>query len=226
MEVLLDISSGQSENIHMNSKFWLERWEQNNIGFHKDVANPILIEHFSRLGLKPTQRLLIPLCGKSLDIGWSMSQGLHVVGAELSELAITQLFTELELKPQIKSAGDFKHYSAKQIDIFVGDFFSLSKKDVGHIDAIYDRAALIALPPDLRKKYAAHLMKITNCAPQLLLTYEYDQSKMPGPPFCVTRDEVKALYQSGYEINLLECVDQPKGTRDSGPAVETVWHLK
>lgn len=209
----------------MEANFWIERWEKNEIGFHQADANPALVEHFDKLGLAPGARVFVPLCGKTLDIGWLLGQGFRVAGAELSELAIQQLFEELGVAPRVSELGALNKYHAEGIDIFVGDMFDLEAKALGAIDAIYDRAALVALPPEIRVTYTAHLRNITKGAPQLLLTFEYDQSVMPGPPFSISKDEVHEHYTRAYDVTMITSHDVPGGIRGLAPASESVWAL-
>jgi thiopurine S-methyltransferase len=209
----------------MDADFWLQKWDRNDIAFHESEANPALVKHSRELGLAQGSRVFVPLCGKTLDIGWLLSQGYRVVGAELSQKAIEQLFEGLEVQPAIIKAGDFICYSAHNIDIFVGDIFKMTKEMLGRVEAVYDRAALVALPPDVRQRYTAHLMDITGRAPQLLVSFEYDQSLMEGPPFSVGNQEVKAHYQSAYKMTLLDSADIPGGLKGKFPAKENVWLL-
>ena len=168
----------------------------------------------------------MPLCGKSLDIPWLLSHGYRVAGAELSKIAIEQLFGELGVTPEISRDGELDHYRANNIDLFVGDIFDVSDKMLGPVDAIYDRAALVALPEDMRNRYAAHVTKMTNTAPQLLICYEYDQRLMEGPPFSVSNQEVNQKYSERYELTLLESAIVPSGLKGRVTARENVWLLK
>lgn len=209
----------------MEAKFWLNKWEQNEIGFHKSDANPLLVKHLNALALEEGDRIFLPLCGKTLDIGWLMQQGFRVVGAELSELAIEQLFTQLDLKPKITDVGGLKLFSANSIDIFVGDIFDLTQDLIGPVDAIFDRAALVALPQDMRITYAKHLIDITQSAPQLLLTFEYDASAISGPPHSILKEEVTSHYSKNYQLETLELLKIPGGFRGTLEAKEHVWLL-
>ena len=209
----------------MDANFWHLKWKNNQIGFHASRPNPKLVAHYSALDLKPTNKIFLPLCGKSLDIGWFLSQGYRVSGIELSELAIEQLFAELGVVPSISQEGSLKHFAADNLDIFVGDVFNLDKKLLGNVDAIYDRAALVALPEDMRARYTEHLVSITNAAPQLLLTFEYDQSLMPGPPFSVTPGKVNRYYAGHYSVRLLERAEVEGGLKGKCPATESAWLL-
>ncbi|MFA5985342.1 MAG: thiopurine S-methyltransferase [Methylococcaceae bacterium] len=209
----------------MDANFWLRRWENNEIGFHEREANPLLLKYFDKLCLTEGKRVFIPLCGKTLDIAWFLSKGYRVAGAELSKLAVGQLFEGLGLEPTITTLGELEHYSAQNIDIFVGDLFKLSSELLGPVDAIYDRAALVALPEPTRILYTAHLMAISAKAPQLLICYEYDNSQMDGPPFSITSAEVKQHYSASYTLTLLESLDVPDGFKRKFPATESVWLL-
>jgi thiopurine S-methyltransferase len=194
----------------MEPNFWHERWEKNQISFHLKAPNSLFVKYFQKLALAPDARVFLPLCGKTLDIHWLLSQGYTVVGAELSELAIIQLFEELGLEPEIKTVSGLKQYSAPNIDIFVGNFFDVTSTLLGPVDAIYDRAALVALPLEMRVKYTTHLIEVTqknkNAIPQLLICFEYDQSIMDGPPFSISEAEVKQHYSHNYSSQLLESI--------------------
>lgn len=210
----------------MDPTFWLQRWEEDQIGFHKSEANPILLNYFGELDLAKDSRIFVPLCGKTLDIAWLLAQGYRVAGAELSEIAIQQLFAELGVDPQITERGQTKHYQAEGIDIFVGDIFQLSRDMLGPVDAIYDSAALVALPAEMRQKYAVHLVGITANAPQLLICFEYDQSLKNGPPFSVTPEMVEQQYNHTYQIRAIENAELAGGLRDNTPAKRSVWLLQ
>jgi len=210
----------------MDIDFWHQKWEKNEIGFHMGKANPMLVKHLHKMSLTKGSRIFLPLCGKTLDISWLLSEGFRVVGSELSEVAIEQLFIELGAEPQLSKSGTLKLFSAENIDIFCGDIFDLSNETLGMVNAIYDRAALVALPKVMRDQYTAHLRKITNTAPQLLISFEYDQNLMEGPPFSVSNDEVKQHYQDYYKISLVENMDIPGGLKGKYPAEENVYFLK
>jgi thiopurine S-methyltransferase len=210
----------------MNANFWHQKWEKNDIAFHESEANPLLVKYFNALSLAQGSRVFLPLCGKTLDIPWLLSKGYCVAGAELSKIAIEQLFAELGVEPKLSGVGEIDHYSAKNIDIFVGDIFELSGEMLGQVDAIYDRAALVALPEEMRKRYTAHLMEMTDKAPQLLICYEYDQSIMEGPPFSISNDEVNQHYKDSYDLTFLGSAMVSGGLKGSCAAKENVWLLK
>lgn len=206
----------------MQADFWHERWKSNNIGFHLDTVNPLLVEFIGELNLTPNQRIFLPLCGKTHDIAWLLAQGYRVVGIELSKTAITQLFESLGVEPQISKHGRFRLYSAKSLAIWQGDFFALTASLLGKVDAVYDRAALVALPLEMRQEYTGHLRIISNAAPQLLICSEYDQTLRDGPPFSVSSDEVSAHYNLHYRIKNL----YSELREDDAGGSNNVWLLR
>lgn len=208
----------------MDHSFWHKRWDTGRIGFHVDRPNPLLLRHFASLALAEDSRIFVPLCGKTLDIAWLLSRGHRVVGIELSELAIVQLFQELDMKPGISGHGPLKLYSAPGIDIFVGDFFALGPGLLGPVDAIFDRAALIALPKPMRAAYANQMVSLDETAAHLLICLEYEPGLIEGPPFSVGAVEVRQHYAHTYEIDKLECRPVDGGFKGV-PAQETVWRL-
>lgn len=210
----------------MQASFWQERWEKNQIAFHLPQPNPLLRRHFAALTLLQSARILVPLCGKSVDIAWLLSQGRRVVGVELIEKAVNELFTELTLTPQRTVLGPVIRYSVPDLDVLVGDIFAITPEMIGPVDAVYDRAALVALPENTRPQYAPQIHSVSDGAKQLLITYEYDQALMPGPPFSISDDEVQELYSANYSIALLESVDVSGGLKGQAPAREKVWLLQ
>lgn len=209
----------------MEPEFWHRRWESKEIAFHEPDGNALLKKWIHELGLIDDQRIFIPLCGKTRDIGWLLSQGLRVVGAELSEEAVRELFQDLRIDPEISATDVFNVYSGPNLDVFVGDFFELSGAMIGEVRAIYDRAALVAMPSHLRGKYSDTLIQITNRAPQLVICFEYDQSLMDGPPFSVNAAEIASHYAAMYELKSLEKVEVPGGLKGVCAAKEQVWCL-
>jgi thiopurine S-methyltransferase len=210
----------------MEHHFWHDKWARGDIGFHEADANPLLVQHFDALGLAPGSRVFLPLCGKTRDIAWLLEKGYRVAGAELSQVAIDQLFAELGVVPQVATEGQSLHYRAPDIDIHVGDIFELTRANLGSVDAVYDRAALVALPEALRTRYAAHLMQLTGTAPQLLICFEYDQAALAGPPFSIPDAEVQQHYDRAYALHCLSSSALPGGLKGKCPAMEKVWLLK
>lgn len=209
----------------MDADFWHERWQANRIGFHQEKPNPLLVQYIGALGLSVGDRVFVPLCGKTLDIGWLRAQGFRVAGAELSEIAVRQLFEEMGETPEILEHGALKRYRGIGLDIFVGDIFDLDANLLGPVDAVFDRAALVALPAPMRVRYAAHVAMITAKARQLLITFDYDQSVMDGPPFSISDAEVAALYADTFKLDTLTSIDVEGGLKGMCPAKANLWML-
>lgn len=189
----------------MQPEFWHKKWESNQIGFHLPEVNPYLQRHWPQLAIPAPTRVLVPLCGKSLDLLWLAGRGHQVLGIELSEKAIEDFFSEHQVTPHVSAKGPFKVYRADSIELWCGDFFALTADDVADCAALYDRAALIALPAPMRERYAAHLQQILPHGVQgLLITLDYDQAQMPGPPFAVSDDEVQRLLGEVWQVQVLE----------------------
>ncbi|MGD8577412.1 MAG: thiopurine S-methyltransferase [Thiohalophilus sp.] len=192
----------------MEPDFWHERWENNLIGFHSNEVNPYLRTHWSKLSLEPAARVLVPLCGKSLDLIWLAEQGYQVVGVELSPIAVKDFFAEHHIKATRIEDARCDIWKSPGITLLCGDLFALTTEDIGHIDAVYDRASLIALPPAMRRRYVTALERLVpGSAPHLLITLDYDPQQMDGPPFAVSEAEVLNLYSSRHHVDMLESVD-------------------
>ncbi|WP_133471620.1 thiopurine S-methyltransferase [Paraglaciecola marina] len=209
----------------MEKEYWISKWQNKELGFHQPSVNPLLESHFSKLALEEGARIFIPLCGKTLDVGWLLSLGYQVVGIEMVESAVIQLFEELQVTPNIKTIGKLKCYRAGELEIYVGDIFDLTLDILGDVDAVYDRAALVALPEGLRKKYAVHLPLITKHAKQLLISFVYDQNKMAGPPFSVDDNEVNNHYRVAYSLTLLADDKVKEAVKGNKDVLEKVWLL-
>jgi len=210
----------------MKARFWHQKWDKGEIAFHESEVNSLLIEHFGKLNLAKNNRVFVPLCGKTRDFEWLLSCGYRVVGAELSELAINVLFKDLSVEPSITRIGALILYSAEDIDIFVGDIFDVSAELLGPVEAVYDRAALVALPGNMRVQYSSHLINITAAAPQLLITYEYDQQLMDGPPFSINEVEVKHHYAATYQVKSVGSRDITSRLKGKMSSTETAWFLQ
>ncbi len=181
---------------------WLERWKENRIGFHEGRPNTLLARHIARLTGK--RRMLVPLCGKSEDMVLLAAEGHEVWGVELAEIAVQAFFEEHALSPQVERLGALTRYTAQPFTLLAGDFFACNRELVGSFDAFYDRAALVALPPDLRGRYVQHLRSLMEpAATGLVITFEYPQEQMPGPPFSVDHAELRSHYEHA-QVELLE----------------------
>lgn len=212
----------------METQFWHQRWKNNEIGWHEDSGNGHLVSHFQHLivGLTSQTRIFVPLCGMSADIAYFLKQQCQVVAIELNEQAVIQIFDSLGIKPQVHQRNSLKCYKAKNIEIFVGDFFSLSSIDIGHVNAVYDRASLVALPLEMRQRYSQHLIRISNYARQLLIVYDYQQELMSGPPFSVNMSEIEGHYEQFYQISLLNSRDVSGQLRGQFNALENAFLLE
>lgn len=192
----------------MQADFWHERWEKGEIGFHQADYNQYMQDFIERLGVRPGAQILAPLCGKSLDMLWLAEQGYCVTGIEISELAVKDFFVENSLSYHIDRGSGVDTFRGEQICILCTDFFSLEKQDLPAIDAVYDRAALVALPPDMRQDYARHLAQLMESEVRsLLVTLDYPTEQMRGPPFSVTAEEVRQLFSEQYCVESLHAED-------------------
>jgi thiopurine S-methyltransferase len=192
----------------MENAFWIERWQQKLIGFHQQEINPYLQQFWHHLSLAPGAEVLVPLCGKSRDMCWLVEQGHSVLGVELSHLASEDFFHETSQLPRLGREGAFRCYSGDAIKLLCGDFFDLERAQVEGVEAVYDRAALIALPPRMRADYARHLNELLpESVLMLLVSMEYPQEQMSGPPFAVPEAEVRNLFQSHWTVELLHRED-------------------
>jgi len=188
----------------MKKEFWLERWERAEIGFHQDEINPYLRRFWPEVKAARGGEVFVPLCGKSLDMVWLREQGSFVLGVELSAIAVQDFFREQGQSAVRVSGGGFDNYLAEGICLACGDFFDLRKEDMAQVGAVYDRASLVALPPEMRERYARHLASILPWGTRfLLVTFDYPQAEMAGPPFAVSVQEVESLYSPYAEIRLL-----------------------
>ena len=188
----------------MDREFWLDRWAENRIGFHENQPHPKLIRYIDHLQMPQGGRIFLPLCGKSVDFDWLLQKGYQAVGAEFSETAIREVFDRNNIAPKVEAFGKAAKFSGGGLTLFAGDIFDLTAELLGRVDGVFDRAALVALPEATRIKYCKHLGKVTNTAPQLIVTFEYDQSKMSGPPFSVERQEIKQNYSERYNLTILD----------------------
>ena len=192
----------------MQPSFWQARWARNEIGFHQKEINPYLQRFWAQLSARPAEQVLVPLCGKSLDLLWLRDQGVRVLGVELAQKAVEDFFEEHKLSPQISRQGAFVRYECAWLSILCGDFFELTPADIGEASLLYDRAALIALPAELRARYVAHLRQIAAHPMRgLLISLAYTQAQMDGPPFAVQEDEVATLYGARWQIERLARCD-------------------
>ncbi|AOY44492.1 MULTISPECIES: thiopurine S-methyltransferase [unclassified Psychrobacter] len=221
----------------MNPEFWHKRWQEKRIGFNQSDVNPLLVNYFDQLDLSTGSRIFVPLCGKSIDMVWLAAQGYDVVGVELVETAVQAFFAEQNIQPIVSQHvenPDIKCYQGQLVDgdeqrtitLWAADIFALTSTDLGTIDAIYDKAALIALPADMRPDYSEQIRKVSDNAPQLLITLNYDQSKKDGPPFSINHEQVQQYYGSHYQICKLASEPSSIGSAPNLKVTEHIWLLK
>ncbi len=192
----------------MDADFWLQHWEQGQIGFHQSRIMPLLQKHWPALGLPSDSRVLVPLAGKSLDVGWLAEQGHSVLAVELSPIAVEQFFAEHDLRPTISNTPQGVLHQAGRIEYLCGDIFGLDPATLATFSGCYDRAALVALPPALRARYVDHVYgNLPAGCRTLLLTLDYPQAEMDGPPFAVSDTEVQARFAARWQPERLETRD-------------------
>lgn len=203
----------------MTTSDWLQRWQQGRIGFHRDSAHPALESHWARLGLPAGAKVLVPLCGKSQDMRWLAARDHAVLGVELSPLAIEQFVAEGDQPALRYRQSGFECTRQGGVELWCGDFFHFHVDHASELAGFYDRAALIALPPATRQRYAHHLAQLLLPGrPGLLVTLTHDDPER-GPPFSVSSAEVDALMSPNFEVTLCEEGDAENGVRES------VWQL-
>ncbi len=198
----------------MHSSFWHQCWQEQRIGFHQNKINSYLSKYWPNLNVPENSRVFVPLCGKSLDLCYFPQQRLKVLGNEISTLAVQDFYTEQQLNASKTVISDKNSalgqsvmtlWQSEDIDIICADFFDLKKEQLLDIKAIYDRAALVAFTPEMRRKYVHKMLEILpDKVSMLLLTLDYNEAEKQGPPFSVTQDEVFELYEPYFSIELLE----------------------
>lgn len=193
----------------MDQEFWDERWTSGRIAFHQPTPNQFLMSHWRNLGLSGGDSVFVPLCGKSLDMVWLAQAGHRVVGVEFNQLAVDAFFEENNLSRTVSERDGFTVSSGENIEIWCGDFFALPAAVVADVRGVYDRASLVALPTELRQRYAARMIELLGATTMLLSSIEYDQAEMPGPPFSVRRDEIEGLYSGHFAIETVVHEDAP-----------------
>jgi thiopurine S-methyltransferase len=192
----------------MEHNFWYECWDKDQIGFHLPKPHELLQRHWKSVDAEKGSTVLVPLCGKTLDLQWLAQQGHQVIGVELSEKAVDAFFSEQQLTPERDQTGPFQRYRCGSLTVLCGDFFALSTEHTGKLDYLYDRAAIGALPEAMRGDYAKHLHSLMPTGSRgLSINNEFNQDEMPGPPFSVPPQTMSALFDSGVEVTCLETLD-------------------
>ena len=189
----------------MEPEFWHQRWRESRTGFHQDAPTPLLLEYWPAVGAKPGSRVFVPLAGMSLDMAWFAAQGHRVLGAELSPLAVARFFASQGIEPSVRRDADGIHHAAGPIELVQGDVFALDADAIAGCAAVFDRAALIALPPPMRARYVREVYaRLPAGCRGLLVTLEYPQAEKQGPPFSVPEAEVRMLFEPQWDVDLLE----------------------
>jgi thiopurine S-methyltransferase len=203
------------------SNEWISRWREGRIGFHRDVEHPALVRHWPTLGVEPGTKVLVPLCGKSLDMRWLAAQMHPVLGIELASLAIEQFVAGGGEASRYRQ-GDFEIWRQGSIELWCGDFFHFHTQQAADLGAFYDRAALIALPPATRQRYAFHLAQLMPPGARgLLISLTRAPGDDAGPPYSVPAGEVRELFGANFEVNHLE-----DGEPEDNGWQESVWSLQ
>lgn len=217
----------------MNPEFWQTRWQEKRIGFHQSEVNPLLTKYFSALNLSVGGRVLVPLCGKSVDMIWLARKGYEVVGIELVESAVQAFFIEQDIAYTVTAHTKYPNIKCYQgqvaeqaIELWAADIFALKATDIGDINAVYDRAALIAMPADMRPKYSEQIRKLSHNASQLLITLNYDQSKKNSPPFSISHEQLCQYYDADYKIIKLEGQSSTLNAAADIAVMEEIWLLQ
>jgi thiopurine S-methyltransferase len=209
--------------------FWDSRWEANQIGFHQAEVEPFLEKYFS--GDRHSV-VFVPLCGKTEDMVYLSKKVRTVIGAELNPIACEAFFSENKIAHQVETLGEFKVYQSENILLYCGDFFKLKPEFLKDVNFVYDRAALIALPPELRGPYVTTYEKLfgNRALTYLLIALEYDDPEKKGPPFSVSPAVVQEFYSLGFQIQLLESDEDVQlsstAPRPPGRTVEHVYLLE
>jgi thiopurine S-methyltransferase len=189
----------------MEPEFWQQRWDEGRTGWHLEEVNRLLLKHWPALALPEEAPVLVPLAGKSLDMAWLAAEGYPVLGVELSLDACREFFEERGLEPEEIDEPDFTRLGVAHLQLLAGDVFALKAEHVDGVAAVYDRAALIALPEAMRHRYVEHVYGLLPAGTKaLLITLEYPEDEREGPPFNVGEPEVRALFEPRWQVDLLE----------------------
>ena len=213
----------------MDRHFWLERWRTGRIGFQQEAANPYLARYWNLVGAPASGIVFVPLAGKSVDMRWLAERGHEVIGVELSDIAVRAFFEEWGVEPDVRGGDGLRAYSSATTTLYRGDFFDLKLRHLGGSGvvggriAVYDRASLISMPKEMRERYAQHLLELLAAGRRLtgmlLVTLEYPQEQMEGPPFSVDQDEVHTLFGPALQVERLcrdDVLDENERFRDRG----------
>lgn len=216
----------------MDAGFWHDRWQNDQLGWHQTEINATLAKHWPALGVAPDAGVFVPLCGKSLDMRWLRERGHPIVGVELSPIAVRDFFAEAEIEPTRRPHGDLETFEGGGYTLHQGDFFALTPADLRGVGGVFDRGSLVALPPEMRARYAAHLTTILPVGARVLLvTVAYAEGDMNGPPHSVPDAEVEARFADAFTLERIEHVGPqapPERFLERGlkAMTESVWRLE
>ncbi|GGP46637.1 thiopurine S-methyltransferase [Shewanella saliphila] len=192
----------------MEPSFWHQKWQLQQIGFHQQQVNPFLVKYWPGLAIAETSNVFVPLCGKSLDMCYLAELRHGVLGCELNPLAVEQFFNENDLPCQVEQIAEHNVFCADEVRVYQGDIFTLPESLTTDIGGFYDRAALIAWPEAMRQQYAVALARLIPAnVSGLLITLDYPQDTLKGPPFAVSPDWVETHLAPYFTVELLECTD-------------------
>ncbi len=198
----------------MDNQFWIDRWQNKQTGWHRDDVHPLLLQLTDEFFGSP-QFVFVPLCGKSLDMVWLADKGHHIIGIEISALAISEFFQEQELRAQKTRLGDFMLWQAGTYQILEGDFFQLTpdffSNNFKSCHCWYDRAAVIALPENLRNRYVRLMKQLLPDGRGLLISLSYDSASRQGPPFSLDEDAIRTLWSGARKISPICTVPSEMG---------------
>ena len=195
----------------MEHDFWHQAWAKTDSpGWQQKSINPYLVEHWVDSGALPGEGVFVPLCGRSLDMQWLRDYGHHIIGIDLSVTALQEFCKQQSIDAVCERDGDLTVFRAPGWTLYAGDFFKLQAAHIGRVSRVYDRAALIALPPQMRGTYASHLQSILPGGSEIFaITIAYDQKMMKGPPFSVSDDELLDHYEQAYDVQTLASASGP-----------------
>lgn len=204
----------------MDPEFWRECWQERQLGFNQTKPHALLLEYWRSLGVAHDARVFVPLCGKSLDMRWLREQGHDILGVELSSIAVGEFFEEARIEPRKTMEGHFEVWEGQGFRLLQGDFFDLRAADFEGVQAIYDRAALVAFPPEMRRAYARALTeRLPASITMLLISNEANPESGSGPPFSVAEREVRGLYEPAFRVELLHRTPFVQSTARDGSSV-------
>jgi thiopurine S-methyltransferase len=198
-------------------KEWAGYWAEGRTGFHRSAVHEVLERHWERLAPTADRRVLVPLCGKTLDLPWLASRCAEVVGSEWVEQAVQTFFAEQGLSPDKVALAEHQRYSSANLSLVQGDFMTLQASEIGRFEACWDRAAMVALPQQVRDRYVPSLVSLMQPGGRILLvTYDTEKPIEEGPPYCVRPGEAARRYAAFGQVTLLESIEH---TPENNPKV-------